>query len=218
MVRSADVLVFLDDVQFTRRDWRNRNLILNHQNKKWITIPVENLGRNTKICDIRISDPQWWRSHISKLDAAYGKLDHYETLRPQIYNVLEQAGTYRHLTEVNLYLCNWLFNLLQINTSVKDSRQFPSTKTRSARLSEICSTVNATKYISGPAAKSYLEVNQFDELEVQVEWIDYARLPQKPVGLFSEDGFSVVHDLAVFGVDETIRLTSFQPPIETQKT
>ncbi len=56
MVRSADVLVFLDDVQFTRRDWRNRNLILDHQNQKWITIPVENVGRDTNICDIRISD------------------------------------------------------------------------------------------------------------------------------------------------------------------
>lgn len=216
MVRSADVLVFLDDVQFTRRDWRNRNLILDHQNKKWITIPVENRGRDTDICNIRISDPQWWRSHISKLDAAYGNLDHYKILRPQIHSVLEQAGTYRYLTEVNHYLCNWLFNLLQINTAVKDSRQFPSTKTRSARLSEICSAVSAGKYISGPAAKSYLEVNQFDNQKVQVEWVDYSRLPQKQVGLFSDDGYSVVHDLAVFGVDETIRLTSFQPRIERQ--
>lgn len=216
MVRSADVLVFLDDVQFTRRDWRNRNLILDHQNQKWITIPVENVGRDTNICDIRISDPQWWRSHLSKLDGAYGKLDHYKNLRPQIHNVLEQASTYQYLTEVNHYLCNWLFNLLQINTAVKDSRQFPSTKTRSARLIEICLAVSAGKYISGPAAKSYLEVNQFDGQEVQVEWVDYSRLPQKPVGLFSEDGLSVVHDLAVFGVDETIRLTSFQPRIEGQ--
>ncbi len=211
MVRSADMLIFLDDVQFTRRDWRNRNVIANQGNKKWLTIPLASRGNyDAHICKMRVSDVKWWRSHISHLDAAYGSLEQYQSLRPQIHTALEYAGSLEFLTEINHHLCNWIFNLLQIDVAVHDSRWYPSNNIKSDRLIEICNKVSASEYISGPAAKNYLETQKFDEIGIKVKWVDYSLLAQKPSGLLSDDGFSILHDLAVFGVEETKRLTTFR--------
>ena len=45
IIRGVDEFVLLDDAQYTRRDWRNRNIIKTPGGPQWLTIPVETKGR-----------------------------------------------------------------------------------------------------------------------------------------------------------------------------
>ena len=60
LIASVDEFIFLDDVQFTKRDWRNRNQIRTSTGPKWLTVPVKTKGKFfQKICETKISNQEW---------------------------------------------------------------------------------------------------------------------------------------------------------------
>src|SRR5258706_2679625 len=74
LIRSVDEFILLDDVQFTRRDWRSRNQIKTQHGPAWLTIPVNTRGRYTQLIrDTTISDASWADRHWRSLVASYGK-------------------------------------------------------------------------------------------------------------------------------------------------
>ena len=70
--RIVDLLVFYDSQQFTRRDWRNRNVILSANEPVWLTLPVNTAGKYfSSICEIQLSEPNWISKVIDKLKNSY---------------------------------------------------------------------------------------------------------------------------------------------------
>lgn len=214
--RSSDTLVFLDDVQYTRRDWRNRNIIAGKSGPRWITVPVNSKGHyELKIHEVRCNSRNWCRSHLSILDSTYSDFVHYKELRPDLQSIFGKAQTLSTLSDVNHLFTNWLFQILEIHTEVHDSRTLPSTKIRSERLVEICVAYGAERYITGPSARMYLDENLFKENSIVVDWVDYQKLPPLPSSEFDHQELSILHLLAVFGRTETIRLSTFSETTDT---
>ena len=210
MVRASDTLVYLDDVQFTRRDWRNRNRILIGGQPKWITIPVNNSGNyHSLIHEITVSDPRWWESHLSLLKSAYHSQDFFSSFITKIQSAYKALEGLDSLSAINQRLNEWIFSTLKIATTVRDSREFPSHLKRSERLVEICKFIGANEYISGPAAKAYLDEKLFEENSIEVRWIDYSKLPPFELPQLPEQELSILHFLASIDQSEVIRLTSF---------
>src|ERR1041384_7029573 len=78
MIRGVDEFVLYDDVQYTRRDWRNRNRIKTAQGTQWLTIPVEVKGKYLQaIKETKISDPSWGRTHWRTLCHSYNRAPHF---------------------------------------------------------------------------------------------------------------------------------------------
>src|SRR4029453_9684878 len=74
LIRAADEFILLDDVQFTKRDWRSRNRIKTQHGPAWLTIPVRSKGLYTQpIQDTYVSDAQWGEAHWATLRANYGR-------------------------------------------------------------------------------------------------------------------------------------------------
>jgi hypothetical protein len=83
LLRSADEVVLLESVQYTRRDWRNRNRIKTPRGTEWLTIGVEAKGRYLQtIDDTRIADPDWAESHIRAIEGAYARSAHHDAMAP----------------------------------------------------------------------------------------------------------------------------------------
>ena len=86
LIGMVDEFVLLDEVQFTRRDWRNRNKIKTPQGLTWLTIPVVSKGKyEQKISETRISDPGWCEKHWRTLQQNYRKAAGYEEVADTIY-------------------------------------------------------------------------------------------------------------------------------------
>ena len=211
MVRAADVLVYLDDVQFTRRDWRNRNLIAGDREPKWMTVPLKNSGNyHSLIHEMTVSDPQWWESHLDLLENTYRGQEYFRNVRTQIRSVYETLQGLESLSEINQKINEWVFSALEITSSVRDSREFPAKLKKTERLVEICKSVGAREYISGPAARAYLDETLFEANSISVRWVEYSKLP--PIGMteLPMRDLSILHLLATMDRPEVIRLSSFK--------
>src|SRR5689334_23874036 len=74
LIRAADEFILLDDVQFTKRDWRSRNRIKTKDGLSWLSIPVHTKGRQLqKIAETTTADPSWARRHWKSIESAYAR-------------------------------------------------------------------------------------------------------------------------------------------------
>lgn len=203
MAHAADVVVFLDDVQYTRRDWRNRNLIRSSKGPRWITIPVRTSSRfSARICDIEVDDDAWQRSHLSILDHTYENFDQYYPIRDTVKSMYQQTIGYTKLSETNQQITQNLFEILDVRVDTHDSREFPTHEDPTERLIGICLALGASHYISGPAAKNYLVEERFEEQGLQVTWFDYGGLLPIRSEISIGTELSIVDLLSVAGSSE----------------
>jgi hypothetical protein len=172
MIAKADVFVIYDEVQYTKNDWRNRNLISTANGLQWITIPVRQERLEQSIFETKIFSDNWQKKHISTLIGNYSKAEHFKTYKDQIFSLYENQSDM--ISEVNVSFIKGLCKILGINTKIIDSRELNLQGDRNIRLVQACKTIGATTYISGPAAKSYLDIDLFNREGIEVDWMDYA--------------------------------------------
>ena len=206
LIQSVDEFVFFDEVQFTRRDWRNRNVIRNLNKKNWITVPVKNKGNYKEIIsNIEVYNNNWKNSHLDLIKQCYSKSEHFE----EIYNFF--SGCYSNidtdkLSEINKSIIIKICNFLNLNTPFVDSKNIDKTKNKisaSERLLEICISRKANIYVSGSAAKNYLDEKLFNKNGVEVNWFDYgnSKVYKQPFKDFYEN-LSIVDCLMNCGKDK----------------
>lgn len=180
MIAAVDQFVLYDEVQYTKNDWRNRNTIKTPQGLQWLTVPTgQSIDRTIR--EVILPDPHWQTKHWKTLSANYAKSLFYKDIGPEIES-LYRSTEYSHLSELNETFISYICHYLHISTKILQSTLFPkrSESEKSARLLDICLQLNASEYVSGPAAKSYLDVRTFHENGIKVTWFDYAGYPEYP--------------------------------------
>lgn len=199
MIRRADVLVFLEDVQYTRRDWRNRNLIEVADKAKWLTIPVKSSGRYLELLDsMQVSDPNWHQVHLSALKHAYSKSDPFESVFPILADAYQGVASETYLSAINRALLHEIFRLLGISVVTQTSHGLAPGLSGSDRILGICRELRASTYITGPAARSYMDVDAFAGAGINIEWINYGLLP--PCLPSESTEYSILHLMLKRGV------------------
>lgn len=214
LLRSADDMVLLDSVQYTRRDWRNRNKIKTPGGTAWLTIPVEAKGQYLQAIDeTRIAGRDWAASHIRAIELAYARAAYYDAVAPWLFALLRSVATEPLLTTVNERLLAALSARLGIAVPIRRcSDVFDRASLRAMqpteRLVAIATALGATRYLSGPAARAYLDVDLFAAAGIEVLWMAYEGYPDypQPWGKF-EPHVSVVDLLLNTGADAPHYLT-----------
>jgi hypothetical protein len=180
MINLVDEFVVLDDVQYTRRDWRNRNRIKTPQGVAWITVPVKAKGRYLqRIDETLVSDPSWAQRHWRTLQMSYAHTAHYGTVSEQLRDLFVGRSD-EHLSAINSRFTRRICDLLGIRTRITSSADYGSEGVASDRILELCRRVGATRYVSGPAAAAYLDVDAFNAAGVEVSYLDYGGYSEYP--------------------------------------
>jgi hypothetical protein len=178
LIASCSLFVLYDDVQFTKNDWRNRNLIKTPTGLQWLTVPVgQRISRLVK--DVEIIDCKWQKKHWHSLVANYRRAKFAE----EIFSLLEPLylkSHYANLVSLNRAFINVICGYLDIRTEIVLSSAFPARQQGSDGVLALCRNLNASVYVSGPAAKSYLRTADFEASGIQVEWFDYSGYPEYP--------------------------------------
>ena len=95
---GVDVFVLYDDVQYTKRDWRNRNRIKTAHGTKWLTVPVQVTGKYLQpIREVEISDPGWADTHWRTLVHHYRKAASFASVAPAV------EALYREIRALRIY-------------------------------------------------------------------------------------------------------------------
>lgn len=175
IIQSVDHFVFLDSVKYTRRDWRNRNLIKTPEGVVWLTIPVHASG-NTPINQAVIADFRWQKNHLKTLKQFYGKCPYFEEYFPLLEELYSRR--WKYLSDLNQTLIREISQLLGIKTRFYDDRQFSTSDNKSRRLRDIVEALGADIYITGPSAKAYLQEDIYRQAGINVEYFKYPTYPE----------------------------------------
>jgi hypothetical protein len=177
LINSVDEFILYDDVQYTRRDWRNRNLIKTPAGLKWLTIPILSKGRfEQKIEETRLLNLDWTEAHWAEIATNYAKAPFFNSYRSELENLYKSIGE-THLSQVNFLFLSALCKMLQIRAPFRWSHEFTAKGDRSERLLAICLEAGASVYYSGPSARDYLDVALFNSADVEIVWMDYTGYP-----------------------------------------
>ncbi len=178
MISMVDEFILYDDMQYTRRDWRNRNQIKTPQGVQWLTVPVKVKGRyDQRIRDTEIDGAQWSTAHWKTLSQNYRRSPFFEEVASWL-EPLYCNGNYSHLSDLNRKFIESICAYLKINTVIKNSSDYSFDEGKSERLLEICKAAGGTHYVSGPAAKNYLDTTLFDNEKIAVTWMSYNDYPE----------------------------------------
>ncbi|WP_042471134.1 WbqC family protein [Bacillus ndiopicus] len=181
LISTVDIFVIYDIVQYTKDDWRNRNKIITYNGVKWVTIPTEKKDcLNKKINEIKISKRDWYVNHLNQIKESYRKAPFYEEVINWLENIYFECKEYIYLSQVNKHFILAINEVLEIVTKIIDSENFEVGNERNQRLIDICLALDATNYVSGPAAKKYLDEYLFNSNGLVVEWMNYEGYPKYP--------------------------------------
>jgi len=180
LIRAVDEFILYDDVQYTRRDWRNRNKIKTPQGSQWLTIPVKIKGKyDQTIQDTRIINPAWARRHWRTICHNYAKTPHFAAYRER-FEQLYLGCDEKLLSRVNYRFLGAICGMLGIGTQISWSKDYAVASAKTERLVDLCRHAGATEYLSGPAAKHYLAPELFDAAGIALSFADYSDYPEYP--------------------------------------
>ncbi len=209
IIAAVDEFLIFDDVQYTRRDWRNRNKIVYGGELHWLTIPVASKGAyEAPINTIAIADRSWARKHWANIRHAYARTPHFHGLAPLLESTYARAAELALLTEVNELFLRTLSDVLELDTTFIRTDDIPRKATdASGRLVEICLARGADTYVSGPAARAYIDRAQFDAAGITLAYANYEGYPVYDQGTASfEHGVSMLDVMFRFGRDARMHL------------
>jgi hypothetical protein len=173
LMNSADVFIIYDEVQYTKNDWRNRNKIKTANGLMWLTIPVKQEKLSQRIIDTQVSNNEWRKKHWTSISMSYSRssyFGHYRSLFEDLY--LNSSETF--LSRINYDFFVAINEILGIDTKLMWSNELNLVEGKSERLVDLCKKVGADEYISGPAAKDYLQTDLFEKQKIKVSWMDYS--------------------------------------------
>lgn len=181
IIGSVDIFVVYDDVQYPQKGhWHNRNLIKTQHGPKWLTVPVSKADGSFQNIDALQLPLPFLDKHWQSITNAYARAPYYKTFGPKLESLYKAAATFTHLSDLNRHFLTALASHLGFDTQFVLSRELTAGGAKTDRLLGICRELGATRYLSGPAARAYLETDKFDAANVQVEWMDYSGYPTYP--------------------------------------
>ncbi len=180
LIAAVDEFILYDDVQFTRRDWRNRNRIKTPRGTQWLTVPVRVKGKYYQtIRETEINGSDWAVAHWKALCLNYQRAPYFHTIAERL-EPLYLGTKYTRLSHVNRTLIEWVCDQLGIETKIGDCSEYLVGGDKAERLANLCVQAGADEYVSGPTARAYLKADVFGVRGLKLTWFDYDGYPEYP--------------------------------------
>lgn len=179
IIHDVDVFYFYDNVQYTKRDWRNRNKIKTDQGMKWLTIPV---GSSTDrlICEVVINDHNWALRHWKTICHYYSRAPYFKLYR-DFFEYVYLDKKWDNLSQINQYLVKKISSdFLKMNTEFVDLSGVDVSGRKLERLINIVRMSGTDEYVSGPMAKDYINEKCFNDIGIKLTYKDYSGYPEYP--------------------------------------
>jgi len=160
-ITACDVFVFLDDVQYSKGNWINRNRIKGAHGAQWLTVPVATAGRLRQRIDEAAPDAAtgWVERHLRTVQSCYGRAPHLRRYADLLAARLRQP--WPSLAELNIALIVDCCAELGLRPAFMRSSALAVSGSGTERLVAICRAVGGDVYLSGPGGLNYQKPAQF---------------------------------------------------------
>jgi hypothetical protein len=179
LIDDVDCFIIYDHVQYTRKDWRNRNRIKTHQGLCWISVPVIfSLNNPTSIRHTPIDYKQsWQKKHMRSIEFAYKSSSYFKHYSQELFDII--SSKLATISELNITLIKWAMEKLCIRTSIHTYEPLKTESGKTENIIAMLKNIEATKYLVGPNAKNYMDEKAFMEAGIVLEYKSYS-YPQYP--------------------------------------
>jgi len=186
-IDRADIFILLDDVQYEKNGWQNRNRILTPQGPLWLTVPVH-AHLSDRLIDVKIpSGVLWQKDHSKSLEQNYHNAPHFLHLWHLLKGIYEKEWS--SLVELNLASLEAILRALGIDGKKRiRSSTVGITSQATQRLVDLCKHFKADTYLSGDGASVYLDVSLFEKEGIRVAFQHFSH-PMYPQLLEGEENF-----------------------------
>ena len=174
---QSDVFVVLDNVQYDRDGWRNRNRIKTSNGIAWLTVPVSLPGGlETRINQVKIArDGKWQKKHLETIRQNYSKAEFFDEYFPPICETIQR--NYEYLVELDMAFVEKLCELLTIKRKIVYASLLDvEVDNKIERLIEITKAVGCNRFYEPAGGKGYIgesEINRFSARGFVLEFQDY---------------------------------------------
>jgi len=197
---QADIYVILDNVQFKRRHFENRNKIRSKSNEFWITVPLKPAPRDTNISEIEISyNEEWQEANLKRIYHCYSNTLHFKGIFRTFEDVYSQK--YEFLADLNIALIKYVLEICDIEIEVLKNSDLDITTKASNLIFDICQKVDAQVYFSGESGKRYLNLDDFKNNNIDVHFQQFVHPEYTQLYLNFIPNLSILDFLFNCGVD-----------------
>ena len=195
LMRSCQIFVFLDNVQFNKRSWQQRNIISVSGKPKFLTVPVLSKGRYYQsINQVRIDyEGSVWKKLVPTLNHNYKKALNFNEFFP----VLEKHfnSKFEYLSDFNIAIIESMAKFWGLNVKSVVSSSLSCNGKKEHKLLSICKELNATSLVSPKGSENYLDKTSiFSKAGIEISYLKYGRTPSTKFGR-NELYYSGLHHL-----------------------
>lgn len=180
-IRSVDLFIYLDTVQFQKGSFQNRNKVMTQAGPKWLTVPVETAGKlyDTPLKDLCIDASQRWQAkHWSTLKMSYATAPAFRQAAAQIESFY--TSEWVRLSDLCWDMLMVFNRLLGIDTKIVRASDLGDVGGQKSDLVlNLCRTVGASTYLSGSQGKNYLDEASFDRVSIAVRYQNFVPKPYR---------------------------------------
>ena len=212
LISKVDKFIFLDDAQYSKNSWQNRNYILSSSKKLLINIPVIKSPLDTKIKDKLIDKKNNWKNKTTKIILqSYSKSQYYDDLKELVDYFLSIKSDY--LSDYNIKLIKFVSKKIKINNEFLYSSKFNSSQKRTKKLINILEKLNVKEYLSPVGAKDYLIKDKFENLtDIKLSFNEFK---VKKYSQFNQTKF--VENLSIIDVVANLGWINAEDYVKSQK-
>lgn len=172
-IASCDLFIFLDDVQYKKREFQNRNKIKTPNGPLWLTVPVVTKGKYLqKISEVLVDNELPWNDeHWRSMEHNYAHARHFGNLKSLFSGIYGMK--WEKLSALSMKIINSVLSYLEIKTPYKMSSEYGTTSVSSQRIIDLCKKSGADTYLSGAGGREYMDEKLFADNNIKLVYQDY---------------------------------------------
>lgn len=203
MMEKSDIFIFLDDVYYIKREWKNRNKIRmenNTERTRFLSVPIKKMQRSRNLNLTEISyETDWMDKHLNFVKVTYKKSPYLKC----IIEILDEVFSIKpkYLSDLNIKLIMIIKNFLQINTQISKSSLFECSLKKTDKIIYLLNQVNASIYYANTKSKNYLDETKFKKNNIDLQYQNFIHPTYEQQKNVFVPFLSIIDCIAYYGKD-----------------
>lgn len=172
-IYKTDLFAILDDVQYDKKSWRNRNKIRTKDGWIWLTVPVLTKGAfSQQIKDVKINnDLSWQRKHLKAIEINYNQAPFYKDYIDFFKEIYSKK--WENLVELDMVIVEFIMKQLNLTTKLLFSSSLGVSGNKNEKILNICKQLKADILYDGASAENFIDKEMFSKEGVNIEFQHY---------------------------------------------
>jgi len=171
LINIVDKFVVLDNIQFTKQGWINRNKFLQNNRDKYFSIPIKKSSFNLNIIDRKISDKYKKQKILNQFYNAYQKAPYFDEIYPLLEKIISHSNKnlFKYVFHSISAICEYLFinTELFLSSSIEIDHRLKSEK----KVIEICKFLKSNVYVNSSGGEKIYKKDNFKKLNINLKFL-----------------------------------------------